>query len=239
LREASHTMSAGVRFHVNRVGRSACPRAWHPSRAGIGPCEASGRERIAVTPVRQVLFVQGAGAGAHDEWDIRLVESLRRELGDGYEVHYPLMPDEHEPTYAAWSAAVRRELTELADDPVVVGHSVGGTILVAALAEQRPEREPAAIVLIAAPFVGPGGWPGDEFELAGDLGARLPREAEVHLFHGLQDETAPPAHAELYDRAISQAQLHLLPGRDHQLNGDLREVARVIARLSARSVTGD
>jgi len=38
---------------------------------------------------RQLLFVQGRGAGAHDEWDNKLVESLKRELGSGYEIHYP------------------------------------------------------------------------------------------------------------------------------------------------------
>ncbi len=185
---------------------------------------------------RQVLFVQGAGAGAHDEWDTRLVDNLRRELGDGYEVRYPLMPDEQDPTYVAWSAALRREMAGLTDGAVVVGHSVGGTILVATLAEQQPGQALAAIVLIAAPFVGPGGWPGDEFELAGELGATLPRSAQVHVFHGLEDETAPPSHAELYARAIPQAHLHLVPGRDHQLNDDLSAVARVIRGITPERV---
>jgi pimeloyl-ACP methyl ester carboxylesterase len=122
-----------------------------------------------------------------------------------------------------------REMAGLADGAVVVGHSVGGTILIHALAEQPPQRQLAAIVLIAAPFVGAGGWPSDEFELPSDLGARLPQGARVHVFHGFQDETAPPSHAQLYARAIPQAQLHLLPGRDHQLNNDLSDVAKAIS----------
>lgn len=48
------------------------------------------------------------------------------------------------------------------------------------------------------------------------------------MFHGLQDETAPPSHADLYAAAIPQAQVHRLPGRDHQLNNDLNEVAATI-----------
>ncbi|MEV0530541.1 alpha/beta fold hydrolase [Kitasatospora sp. NPDC050463] len=177
---------------------------------------------------QQILFIQGGGAGTHDDWDDKLVDSLRRALGGGYEVRYPRMPDEGEPGYAQWGRAIRRELADLADGAVVAGHSVGGTILVHALAEQPPERTLAAIVLIAAPFVGRGGWPGEEFELPGDLGARLPRDVPVHVFHGLDDETAPPSHADLYARAIPQAQLHRLPGRDHQLNDDLRAVAEAI-----------
>ncbi|MFG2169140.1 alpha/beta fold hydrolase [Micromonospora chersina] len=177
---------------------------------------------------RQILFIQGGGAGAHDEWDDKLCDSLRRELGGGYEVRYPRMPDEDEPSYARWSAAIRREMTALDAGAVVVGHSVGATILVNALAERPPEPELRAIVLVAAPFVGAGGWPGDEFELPHDLGARLPQGVPVHVFHGLRDETAPPSHADLYARGIPQAQLHLLPGRDHQLNNDLSEVAKAI-----------
>ncbi|MFI6266862.1 alpha/beta fold hydrolase [Micromonospora sp. NPDC051006] len=177
---------------------------------------------------RRFLFIQGGGAGVHDEWDNKLVDSLRRELGDGYEVRYPRMPDEGEPSYAGWSAAIRREMTALGDGAVVAGHSVGGTILINALAERPPEQKLAAIVLIAAPFVGAGGWPGDEFELPHNLGARLPQGVPVHVFHGLQDETAPPSHADLYARVIPQARLHPLPGRDHQLNNDLSEVAKAI-----------
>jgi predicted alpha/beta hydrolase family esterase len=183
-----------------------------------------------MTDVRQILLVQGGGAGAHDDWDVRLVDSLSRELGDGFEVRYPRMPDEDDPSYARWSPAIRNELAELDDGAVVVGHSIGGTVLVATLAEQAPDRELGAIVLVAAPFVGAGGWPGEEFELPGDLGAKLPPGVPVHVFHGLDDETAPPSHADLYARAVPQAQVHRLPGRDHQLNDDLSEVASVIAR---------
>ncbi|WP_224049668.1 alpha/beta fold hydrolase [Arthrobacter sp. NicSoilB4] len=177
---------------------------------------------------RQILFIQGGGAGTHDHWDNKLVESLLRALGDGYELRYPRMPGEDDPIQVAWSAAVRRELAELPDGAVVVGHSVGATILIQALAEQPPECSLAAIVLIAAPFVGPGGWPSAEFELPQNLGTRLPHGVAVHVFHGLRDETVPPSHADLYAEAIPQALLHRLPGLDHQLNNDLSEVARAI-----------
>ncbi|MEP7112030.1 MAG: alpha/beta fold hydrolase [Ilumatobacteraceae bacterium] len=182
-----------------------------------------------MTGTRQILFIQGGGAGAHDEWDDKLVESLRRGLGDGNEIRYPRMPDEDDPSYARWSAAIRREMADLDAGAVVVGHSVGATILINAVAEQPPARELGAIVLIAAPFVGEGGWSSDDFELTSDLGARLPQGVRVDVFHGLLDDTAPPSHADLYAQAIPQAHVHLLPGRDHQLNNDLSEVATAIS----------
>lgn len=184
--------------------------------------------------MRQILFIQGGGAGVHDEWDDKLVASLRRELGESYEVRYPRMPDEDEPSFAKWSAAIRREIAELDDGAVLVGHSIGGAILMAALAGQVPSPSLAAIILVSAPFVGDGGWPGDDFELSPDLGAKLPRGVPVLIFHGLDDDTAPPSHADLYARAVPDAEVHKLPGRDHQLRNDLSEVAAVIRQLGGK-----
>jgi pimeloyl-ACP methyl ester carboxylesterase len=179
----------------------------------------------------QVLFIQGGGAGTHDLWDSSLVGSLHRELGDGIEVRYPRMPDEDDPSRGRWAPAIRQALAELGDGAVVAGHSVGATILVDVLADEPPARELAAIVLIAAPFVGEGGWADDEFGLPDDLGARLPPGVPVHVFHGLADETVPPWHADLYARAIPQATVHRLPGRDHQLDDDLSTVAAAIGQV--------
>ena len=182
---------------------------------------------------RQVLFVQGGGARAHDEWDDKLVDSLRRELGPSYEVRYPRMPNEDDPNYATWKAALQKDFASLHDGAIVVGHSIGGTIMINALAEQPPERELGAIFLISAPFVGDGGWQPDDWQPQRAIGEKLPGGVPIYVYQGLADETAPPSHADLYAHAIPQAQLFRLPGRDHQLNNDLREIAAAIKALVA------
>ena len=179
----------------------------------------------------QLLFVQGGGKGTHDEWDSKLVDDLRQRLGADYEIRYPRMPGEEEPSYARWKPTLEHEFTALRDGAVLVGHSVGATILISLLASRPPARRFGALFLIAAPFVGDGGWSADELKLSADLGARLPPGVPVHCFHGLEDEVAPVSHAELYARAIPQAQVQRLPGRDHQLNNDLSEVAAAISSL--------
>src|SRR5512147_2842916 len=110
----------------------------------------------------RVLFIQGGGAGTHDEWDNRLADSLQAALGPAYEVRYPRMPNEAEPRYASWKAALLEEIADLEDGSVLIGHSIGGTILINVLAEVPPRRKFAGILLIAAPFVGAGGWPSGE-----------------------------------------------------------------------------
>ena len=174
---------------------------------------------------RQVLFVQGGGKGVHGDWDNKLVASLTRELGPGYLIHYPRMPNEAEPSYAAWKPALVEEIVGLGDGAIVVGHSIGGTILINVLAELPAAHELSAVLLIAAPFVGAGGWPSDDIAPMDNAGARLPSATPIYLFQGSDDDTTPAVHLDLYARAIPQAHVRRLEGRDHQLNNDMAEVA--------------
>ena len=179
----------------------------------------------------RVLFVQGGGEGAHDEWDNKLVESLERRLGPAYEIRYPRMPDEADPSYARWKVALKKEFATLGHGAILTGHSIGGTILIHVLAEEPPAWTPSGIFLIAALFVGKDGWPSEDIRPISDLGARLPPQVPVHLYHGSADETAPFEHVRLYEQAIPQAVVCRLTDRDHQLNNDLSEVASDIRRL--------
>jgi predicted alpha/beta hydrolase family esterase len=180
---------------------------------------------------KQVLFVQGGGAGTHDEWDQKLVDSLSQKLGPSYEVRYPRMPNEGDPSYAAWKAALTREIAALDDGAIIVGHSIGGTILINAIAETPPNQKFDGIFLIAAPFIGVGGWPSKEIKSTTNLGARLPQMTPIHLYHGSEDDIAPFAHVNLYEKAIPGATVHRLQGRNHQLNGNLAEVAAGVRAL--------
>lgn len=181
-----------------------------------------------------VLFVQGAGPGVHREWDLPLVESLRRELGPSYRVRYPPMPDEADPRIDTWRPWLERELAALAPGAVVVGHSAGGTMLLHVLAETAQAPPVAALMLIAAPFIGEGGWASAEVAPLSDVGERLPVAAPVFLYHGEADAEVPVAHVERYAAAIPGARVCRLAGRDHQLNNDLSELARDIHALASR-----
>lgn len=179
----------------------------------------------------QVLFIQGAGEDVHDRWDDKLVASLERALGSGYTVSYPRMPQEAEPKHAAWKAALRSELERLSDGAILVAHSVGATTALHALAEGAPKKRLGGIFLVAAPFIGEGGWPSDEVEPRTDFGARLPSEVPVFLYHGTNDEVAQLDHVRLYEKTLPRATIRILEGRDHQLNEDMSEVARDIRSL--------
>jgi len=174
-----------------------------------------------------------SGADVHDHWDDQLVYSLRSELGPDYDIRYPVMPNEADPKYAAWKQALERELAALEPGTIVVGHSVGGTILINVLADQTPHTSLAAICLISAPFIGAGGWQSDDIEPRSDLAARLPGDVPIFLYHGYDDDTVPVAHVDLHARALPAAHVRRLANRDHQLNNDLSEVASDIRQLGS------
>jgi predicted alpha/beta hydrolase family esterase len=183
---------------------------------------------------QQILFVQGGGdEGTHDEWDNKLVDNLARLLGSQYEIRYPRMPNEAEPSYARWKAALIEEIAALDVGAILVGHSIGGTILIAMLAEEELQRKLAAVFLIAAPYIGEGGWPSDDIAPLTDLGSRLPKGLPIYLYHGDADETVPFAHLSFFAKAIPQAAVRSLEERDHQLNNNMSEIARDIERLNA------
>lgn len=177
---------------------------------------------------KQVLFVQGAGEGVHDRWDTKLVASLARELGESYAVRYPRMPGEDDPSYSAWKAALMGEFDSLEDGAILVGHSVGGTILIHALAEQPSKRKLGGLFIIAAPFIGEGGWPSDDIHDCKDFSERLPPGVPVYLYHGADDAIVPPAHVHLYAKAFPHAVVRTFERRDHQFNNDMSDVAQDI-----------
>lgn len=186
--------------------------------------------------VRQLLFVQGGGEGAHAEWDDKLLADLKSKLGAGFHLHYPRMPNEADPSFEAWSAKIAGQIALLSNGSILVGHSIGGTILLHTLARQPRLLAPiAAIHVLATPYVGDGGWQSDEIVSGPDWSKPL-AGVPIYLYQGDADETTPASHLDLYAEAIPHAKTRRLAGRDHQLNGDLSEVARDIlgARLPGR-----
>ena len=188
-------------------------------RGGVRPEDSS---------QRQVLFIHGAGDEAYEE-DGRLVESLCEELGTGFEVRYPEM-DGAAPEYGAWSARISRELSAVEGEVILVGHSLGASILLKHLSEERVGNPISGVFLIATPYWGAADWE-EEFELQEDFAASLPLDTPMFLYHSRDDEIVPFAHLARYAGRLQRATIRVFEGRGHQFNEDLSEVADDIGRL--------
>lgn len=179
---------------------------------------------------RQVLFVHGAGEGAHAE-DSKLVASLEQQLGTDYRIHYPKMPNEAEPDYTPWKQRIAEELATMGDGAILVGHSFGASVAIKQLVEPDFKASLAALFLIAAPFWHEDFWRWDAMYLPAEVATLVPRGLPVFLYHGRADEIVPFDHLEMYARTLPQAVVRRLDDRNHQLNDDLSEVAIDIRQL--------
>ena len=177
---------------------------------------------------KPVLFIHGAGEGAFEE-DRLLVASLRNALGLAYDVRYPKMPEEDNATYADWKAPIEREWATLDEEVILVGHSVGGSVLVKYLSEQQLDKPICSLFLLAPPYWGADEfWKWDEARLPEDVAAKLASVPQIFLYHSRDDDIVPFAHLALYAAKLPWATVHEFDGRGHQLGNDLAEVAEDI-----------
>lgn len=182
---------------------------------------------------RQVLFIHGGGEGAHKE-DATLAASLRGKLGPAFEVRYPAMPDERDPDYKVWQRIIMDEAADMGEGAILVGHSIGASVLIKVLAGRGPMQPITGVFLIAGPFWHDHDfWHWDEVALPKDAGDHYPRDVPLYLYHGEEDEVVPVSHLEMYMKVFPQAVVQRLRGRNHQLNDDMTEVARDIMSLAA------
>lgn len=184
--------------------------------------------------MKQVLFVQGAGAGAYQE-DKVLADSLQKALGPSYDLLYPAMPYEEDPSYGKWKQQIEEELLEGRGPIALVGHSLGASVLAKYLSETEVRRPVTGVFLIANPFWGGDGWRyegWEELALPQDLAATFPKSARLFLYHCRDDEVVPFEHLELYAYLLPDATVRALNTGGHQLDGDMSLVARDVGSSS-------
>jgi predicted alpha/beta hydrolase family esterase len=179
---------------------------------------------------KHVLFVHGGGEEAYEE-DRKLAESLRDVLGAAYEVRCPLMPDADSPEYGAWRDRISEVLSAFDGETVLVGHSLGASILLKYLSEVAVEKPVAGLFLVAPPFWGAEDWEVGEYELPPDFAAKLPEDLPVFIYHSRDDEVVPFAHLALHAEKLPRSTVREFDGRGHQFDDDLSEVARDIQEL--------
>lgn len=180
------------------------------------------------------MVIQGGGTGAWEE-DARMVDELRRHLGSHVDIDLPRMPHEAEPDEGRWGPAIGLALDRAHDRTgsplVVVGHSLGGYLLLRHLIA-RPEPAPiAGLLLLAVPFPAADPlWEIEGFELPPDFAARLPHDAPVILHSADDDGLVPVHHRDLYARSIPGSISRSGSG-GHQLAGGMAPVADDIRSL--------
>jgi uncharacterized protein len=180
--------------------------------------------------MKHILFIQGGGGSEDHEADAHLVASLRGALGKDYTVHYPLLHNESAPDFGR-GKQIGKEISNLGDGIVFVGHSLGASMLLKYLSEHDVKKKIAGMFLISTPF-----WSGEEdwkqgLKLRNDFADSLPKHIPIFLYHCRDDEEVPFEHLAVYTQKLPQATLREIASGGHQLNNNLSLVAKDISSL--------
>jgi predicted alpha/beta hydrolase family esterase len=181
---------------------------------------------------RAVVIIHGAGGFDLERGSGALASHLGRALAAKYDVRCPQLPAPENPRYQRWKAAVDEVLQAAGDGAYLVGHSVGGSVLLKYLSEEGAGLRPGGLFLVAAPYWGGEDWDAAEFTLRAGYAERLPPELPVFLYHSVDDKVVPAAHAAQYAQEIRGACARLLDGQGHWFHAGLPELIADVEGLS-------
>lgn len=165
-----------------------------------------------------ILFVQGAGEGAHAE-DAALATYLKNAVGAEYAVRYPKFSGLEDVAYETWKHEIEAELAASGCPEIVVAHSLGGAAVLKYLSEGRGDLQLAGLFLVATPYkCKDGEWGADDFALQVDFASTLPRIGAIFMYHSDNDEWVPFAHLAQWAKKLPGSTIRQFTDRGHSFS---------------------
>lgn len=183
-----------------------------------------------------VLFIHSGGPQGPHEGSDDLVKYLRRGLREDHVVLYPRMPEPENPEYELWKLTLDRELSALDDEVILIGHSLGASVLIKFLSEELCEKNIIGLFLVAPPFFGASGWEVDEYLLRPDFETKLRQIPNIYLYHSRNDNVVPFNHLAEFADKIPNAVGRVFENRGHLFTAGLPELVDDIRNLSSHNI---
>ncbi|WP_243293065.1 alpha/beta hydrolase [Bacillus sp. FJAT-47783] len=181
---------------------------------------------------KQVLFIHSAGVQGPHQGSTNLASYLQKSFGDEYNLLVPKMPNPENPEYTLWKAQLAKELTTLNNDIILIGHSLGSSVLLKYLSEEVCQLSISGLFMISAPYWGKDeDWQNNDYTLRYHFALKLPPISEVFFYHSRNDEIVPFAHVGYYAENLPQATVRALDGDEHFFNDGLPELVSDIKSL--------
>ncbi|MGC9611011.1 MAG: alpha/beta hydrolase [Minisyncoccia bacterium] len=159
-------------------------------------------------------------------------ESLRQELGRGFEVVLPKMPNPTNAKYLEWRIWFRKIVPFFKKDVILVGHSLGGIFLAKYLAENKFPKRIKATFLIAAPFDDKDAdYSLVDFVLPKSLKKLEKQGGKIFIYQSKDDPVVPFADFGKYKKALPNAYAVAFKNKSHFSQEKFPELVREIKRL--------
>lgn len=183
--------------------------------------------------MKQIFFLHSAGPQGTHEGSSDFISWLKASLGAEYDILHPLMPDPDSPDYELWKQQLDEELKDLKGDVVLIGHSLGGSVLLKYLVTNHVQFNILGLYLCASPFWGKNtDWQYQPFTLPTDFTKKLPQINNLHIYHSKGDPFVPFSHAQLYKDELPNSVLHAIDGDSHVFDTGIERLIEDISNLS-------
>jgi len=176
--------------------------------------------------------LHSAGPQHGDEGSARLLNFLKTRLSSSFQIIAPPMPKPDEPNYESWKQALREIMKIMDDDMILIGHSLGGSVLLKFLSEEPVYNSINVLYLIAVPFWGLGDWEVHEFTLKHEFVKQLPVVRSIVIYQSKDDQIVSVDHAEKYASMLPGAECHILNGHGHVFWDGLPELVSHLNQLT-------
>ncbi|KND52079.1 MAG: hypothetical protein AB202_04070 [Parcubacteria bacterium C7867-007] len=162
-------------------------------------------------------------------------KSWKRELGDTlgteYEVYNPQMPNAENAKYLEWKIWFEKFIPYLADDIILIGHSLGGIFLAKYLSENDFPKKIKATFLVAAPYNTPTEHPRADFNILTPLTKLEEQGGKIFIYHSKDDQVVPYSNFEHYQADLPNAHLQIFESAGHFNDEKLPEIISDIEAL--------
>jgi predicted alpha/beta hydrolase family esterase len=141
---------------------------------------------------------------------------LGEELGEDFDVVLPRMPNKNNARFLEWQIIFEKILPLMADNLILVGHSLGGIFLAKYLSEHECMRKIKATFLIAAPFdSADSDYSLVDFELKGDLKKFEQQGGKIFVYHSKDDPVVPFVDMAKFQVQLPSATFRVFEDRGH------------------------
>ena len=139
----------------------------------------------------------------------RWKENLAEGLGKSFDVILLKMPNPTNAKYKEWKIMLERLFPFLTDNPILLGHSLGGIFLAKYLSENKFPKNILATFIVAAPYrMG-------NFILPKNLSKLRKQGGKIFIYHSKDDPIIPFSDFEKYKRDLPEAKAMVFRNRGH------------------------
>ena len=159
-------------------------------------------------------------------------DNLEKELGKGFEVILPKMPNAFNVKYLEWKIWFEKMIPFFENKVVLVGHSLGGIFLTKYLSENKFPKKVLATFLVAAPYDDKD----SDYSLAGfalkkNLSLLQNQSEKLFIYQSQDDDVVPFVDFEKYKKALPNASFREFSNKGHFRQENFPEIIQEIRRI--------